>query len=176
MLPPETVAEKVVYDADDLDRLGLIGMLRGMMVGAAARSMEDIIENRLEKRKLDYERLHFQASRELGRKLYEERDVAYENLSKAKTYLEACRLHLKGIEPKPEYYATAVQLLEDTEQAIQDRFDNHWYEAEQSRILKDWENAAQHLKIILKLIPDREDERYEKASEKLIVVERYLKR
>ncbi len=72
MLPPETVPEKVVYDADDLDRLGLIGMLRGMMVGDAERSMDDIINNRLEKRKKDYERLHFQASRDLGRKLYEE--------------------------------------------------------------------------------------------------------
>lgn len=72
MLPPETVAEKVVFDADDLDRLGLMGMLRGMMVGDADQSMEDIIENRLEKRKRDYQKLHFQASRELGRKLYEE--------------------------------------------------------------------------------------------------------
>ena len=72
MLPPETVSEKVVYDADDLDRLGLMGMLRGMMVGGAERSMDDIINNRLEKRMKDYERLHFQASRDLGRKLYEE--------------------------------------------------------------------------------------------------------
>jgi uncharacterized protein len=72
MLPPETVAEKVVFDADDLDRLGLMGVLRGMMVGSADRSMEDIIENGLEKRKKDYQRLHFQASRELGRKSYEE--------------------------------------------------------------------------------------------------------
>ena len=72
MLPPETVSEKVVYDADDLDRLGLMGMLRGMMVGDAERSMDDIINNRLEKRMKDYERLHFQASRDLGRKLYEE--------------------------------------------------------------------------------------------------------
>lgn len=72
MLPPETVAERVVFDADDLDRLGLMGMLRGMIVGDVNRSMEDIIENRLKKRKKDYEMLHFQASRELGRKLYEE--------------------------------------------------------------------------------------------------------
>jgi uncharacterized protein len=72
MLPPETVAERVVFDADDLDRLGLIGMLRGMMVGDVDQSMEGIIENRLEKRKKDYERLHFQVSRELGRKSYEE--------------------------------------------------------------------------------------------------------
>jgi len=72
MLPPETIEEKVVFDADDLDRLGLIGMLRGMMVGAASRSMEDILENRLQKRKKDYDRLHFKASRELGRELYDE--------------------------------------------------------------------------------------------------------
>jgi len=72
MLLPETAAEKVVFDADDLDRLGLMGMLRGMMVGDVDQSMEDIIENRLEKRKKDYQKLHFQASRELGRKLYEE--------------------------------------------------------------------------------------------------------
>ena len=72
MLPPETDAEKVVYDADDLDRLGLMGMLRGMMVGGKELSMDDIINNRLEKRQKDYERLHFQVSRELGRELYEE--------------------------------------------------------------------------------------------------------
>ncbi|MFW6137849.1 MAG: HD domain-containing protein [Spirochaetota bacterium] len=72
MLPPQTTAEKVVFDADDLDRLGLMGMLRGMMVGAVNRSMEEIIDNRLQKRKKDYERLHFQASRELGQGLYQE--------------------------------------------------------------------------------------------------------
>lgn len=72
MLPPQTVVEKVVFDADDLDRLGLMGMLRGMMVGDVEWSMESIIENRLEKRKKDYQRLHFEASRELGHKLYQE--------------------------------------------------------------------------------------------------------
>jgi putative nucleotidyltransferase with HDIG domain len=72
MLPPETVAEKVVFDADDLDRLGILGMLRGMMVKNVDWSMQDIIENRLEKRKKDYQKLYFQASRELGQELYEE--------------------------------------------------------------------------------------------------------
>lgn len=72
MLPPKTISEKVVYDADDLDRLGLMGMLRGMMVGGKEWSMDDIINNRLEKRKKDFERLHFEVSRELGRELYEE--------------------------------------------------------------------------------------------------------
>lgn len=72
MLPPETVAEKVVFDADDLDRLGLLGMLRGMMVRNVDWSMQGIIQNRLEKRKKDYQKLYFQASRELGQELYEE--------------------------------------------------------------------------------------------------------
>jgi uncharacterized protein len=70
MLPPETIEEKIVYDADDLDRLGLMGMLRGIM--GKTGSIKDILEDRLQKRKKDFERLHFEASRELGRELYNE--------------------------------------------------------------------------------------------------------
>jgi len=96
MLPPETIAEKVVFDADDLDRLGLMGMLRGMMVGAVHRSMEDIIENRLEKRKKDYQRLNFQASQEIGRTLYEETlrliDIIQHSLKQR--YVKIARLNL----------------------------------------------------------------------------------
>jgi putative nucleotidyltransferase with HDIG domain len=96
MLPPETVAEKVVFDADDLDRLGLMGMLRGMMVGAVSRSMEDIIENRLQKRKKDYERLHFKASRELGRELYDEtlKLIEFIKNSLDQRYLKISKLNL----------------------------------------------------------------------------------
>lgn len=70
MLPPETTEEKIVFDADDLDRLGLMGMLRGIM--GKSGSIREILENRLEKRKNDYSRLHFKASEELGRELYKE--------------------------------------------------------------------------------------------------------
>ncbi|MBN1798090.1 MAG: HD domain-containing protein [Spirochaetales bacterium] len=70
MLPPETTAEKIVFDADALDRLGLMGMLRGIM--GKAGSIKDIIENRMEKRKKDFARLHFKESKELGRALYKE--------------------------------------------------------------------------------------------------------
>ncbi len=70
MLPPETTEEKIVFDADALDRLGLMGMLRGIM--GKAGSIKDIIENRMEKRKKDFARLHFKESKELGRALYKE--------------------------------------------------------------------------------------------------------
>jgi putative nucleotidyltransferase with HDIG domain len=70
MLPPETTEEKIVFDADALDRLGLMGMLRGIM--GKSGSIKDILENRLEKRKKDFDVLHFAESRELGRALYQE--------------------------------------------------------------------------------------------------------
>jgi len=96
MLPPETVIEKIVFDADDLDRLGLMGMLRGMMVGDVDLSMENIINNRLKKRKKDYQRLHFQASRELGRTLYDETLQLIDFIQKSlnQRYLKITKLNL----------------------------------------------------------------------------------
>ena len=70
MLPPETTEEKIVFDADDLDRLCLMGMLRGIM--GKSGSIKDIIENRMEKRKMDFAKLHFKESKELGRAMYKE--------------------------------------------------------------------------------------------------------
>jgi uncharacterized protein len=70
MLPPITIEEKIVFDADALDRLGLMGMLRGIM--GKAGSIREILEDRLEKRKMDFSKLHFKESQELGRALYKE--------------------------------------------------------------------------------------------------------
>ncbi|MHA1167921.1 MAG: HD domain-containing protein [Candidatus Hodarchaeales archaeon] len=64
MIPPDTPEEKVVFDADTLDRLGLMGLLRGFI--GKEGSMQDILEKYLERRKLDYEKLHYDVSRELG--------------------------------------------------------------------------------------------------------------
>lgn len=64
MIPPETPEEKVVFDADTLDRLGIMGLLRGFI--GKEGSMQDILETYLERRQLDYEKLHYDVSRELG--------------------------------------------------------------------------------------------------------------
>jgi len=65
-------------------------------VGAVHRSMEDIIENRLKKRKKDYQRLNFQASQEIGRALYEETlkliDIIQHSLKQR--YVKIARLNL----------------------------------------------------------------------------------
>ncbi|MBD3350726.1 MAG: HD domain-containing protein [Candidatus Lokiarchaeota archaeon] len=64
MIPPETTVEKVIFDADCLDRLGLMGLIRGF-VGKTG-SMEEILSTYLVKREKDYATLHFEISKELG--------------------------------------------------------------------------------------------------------------
>ncbi|HET9947561.1 MAG TPA: HD domain-containing protein, partial [Longimicrobiales bacterium] len=69
-VPPETPEERIVYDADALDRLGIIGMLRGLT--GKRGSTEHIIEDRIQKRLGDYDRLHFDVSRRMGEDLHAE--------------------------------------------------------------------------------------------------------
>lgn len=68
-MPPETMEEKIVYDADTLDRFGWIGILRGIM--GKTGSIEDIIEKVIAKRSKDYELLIFEESKEIGKEAHE---------------------------------------------------------------------------------------------------------
>ena len=63
-MPPITPEEKVVYDADTLDRLGLMGLLRGFI--GKEGSMQEILETYLNSRQSDYDKLNYEYSRELG--------------------------------------------------------------------------------------------------------------
>ena len=67
-IPPETVEERIVFDADALDRLGIMGMIRGLI--GKRGSTEFIIEDRIAKRLGDYGRLHFEVSRRIGEALH----------------------------------------------------------------------------------------------------------
>jgi len=69
-IPPQTIEEKIVYDADTLDRFGWIGLLRGIL--GKRGSLEEIIEMVIAKRSQDYDKLIFEESREIGRKAHEE--------------------------------------------------------------------------------------------------------
>ncbi len=63
-IPPITPEEKVVSDADTLDRLGLMGLLRGFI--GKEGSMQEILEKYLISRQSDYDKLNYEYSRELG--------------------------------------------------------------------------------------------------------------
>jgi uncharacterized protein len=67
MISPKSVEEKIIYDADALDRLGLMGMLRGIM--GKSGSIESILTDRMQKRAGDYDNLYFEESQRIGEQL-----------------------------------------------------------------------------------------------------------
>ncbi len=68
MIPPASTEEKVVCDADGIERLGIMGMIRGIM--GKKGSMEFIIKDRIRKRLQDYDKLFFEESKEMAEPLY----------------------------------------------------------------------------------------------------------
>jgi uncharacterized protein len=92
MIPPETTMEKIVYDADALDRLGLMGMLRGIM--GKQGSTEAILEDRIQKRLGDFGKLHFEASRKIGEALHQE---TVDVVSRFRSMLSSLELELAAI-------------------------------------------------------------------------------
>jgi hypothetical protein len=110
----------------------------------------------------------------LGKRLYDERDVRYENLSLANRAFRDCELYLETIEPKPDFYGEALSRKADGERELQKRYDDVWFMAERAVKLRDWKESAQHLRIVIEMIPDRSDERNQNAYKKLVDVERRL--
>ncbi|MHA1856436.1 MAG: HD domain-containing protein [Promethearchaeota archaeon] len=76
MIPPETNEEKIVYDADTMDRLGLMGLLRGFI--GKEGSMGDILNKYMDKRLDDYSKLHFDVSKRIGDAKNQEMEVFIE--------------------------------------------------------------------------------------------------
>lgn len=80
-IPPEAMEECVVFDADALDRLGVMGMLRGLM--GKRGSTEYIIEDRIQKRLGDYDRLHLDVSKRMGEVLHRDTVSVVERFRRA---------------------------------------------------------------------------------------------
>ena len=112
----------------------------------------------------------------LGQKLFAEREVRYENLSRAIRAFEEAQWYLETIEPKPDYYPTAVSGLAESQRQLQQRVEDARFQADRAVKLRDWENAARQLRMICELVPDRGDERHGEAQRQLLDVERRLKR
>jgi hypothetical protein len=110
-----------------------------------------------------------------GRKLFEEREVRYENLYESIRQFKLAQWYLETIEPKPDFYTQAVTGLEDSERALNERYQDYLFRADRAVKLGDWQVAADNLKIILRLVPDRNDERHEDAQKQLLSVERRLR-
>ncbi|MEA3344916.1 MAG: HD domain-containing protein [Chloroflexota bacterium] len=92
-LPPETVEEKIVWDADGLEALGLIGMLRGIIGGRG--SIEDILTARIRYGTKYFDHLCFEETRRIGEKLQEQTEMVVQRFQEA---LEARKEQIEELE------------------------------------------------------------------------------
>ena len=67
---PQTPEEKVVFDADTIERLGFIGVVRTLM--GKSGTIDDIIDTCVHKRLHDYQKLHYPVSKRMSKKAYKE--------------------------------------------------------------------------------------------------------
>jgi hypothetical protein len=111
----------------------------------------------------------------LGRKLYEERNTPkHDNLWNAIKAFTEVEIYLESVEPKPDFFADALTTLATCREDLKKRVDDRDFSAQQNIKLREWEEAARNLKIILETVPDRTDERHAKANKELLSVERNL--
>ena len=110
----------------------------------------------------------------LGKKLYDEREVRYENLASAIRAFKEAELYLETIEPKPDFYGDALSRRTDCERELQKRYDDIRFMAERAVKLQDWKEAERQLRIVIEMIPDRSDDRNRIANKTLVDVERHL--
>lgn len=107
----------------------------------------------------------------LGRKHYDEREVKYGNLAEGIRNLNKVRIDLETVDPKPDYYANAMALLRRCELELEKRYNDQNFRAEHSMQLSEWGKAADELRILLEMIPNRSDPRNREARRKLLEAE-----
>lgn len=112
----------------------------------------------------------------VGQKLYNEKEIRYENLALAIRAFTDVESLLETIEPKPEYYAQAIAIRGECRQLLQKQYDNFMFNAERAMKLRDWRTAADNYQILLQILNDPSDERYEEVDQKLMTAQRYIKR
>jgi hypothetical protein len=112
----------------------------------------------------------------LGRKLYDERQIKYGNLFEAIRKFQEVEWLLETVEPKPDFYADALSGITTSQQELQETYEAHKFRSERAIRLRQWEDAATELRIIMDLVPDRSDPRHEDARKKLLDISNRLDR
>ncbi|MBN1670003.1 MAG: FHA domain-containing protein [Kiritimatiellae bacterium] len=111
-----------------------------------------------------------------GQKLFGERDVEHGNLFKAIQAYESADMYLEMIDPKPDFYKEVVFGREESKRELEKKYQQYRFAADRAAGLKDWEEAARNLRVLLQLIPLRTDERHKAVQDELFDIERRLGR
>lgn len=112
---------------------------------------------------------------EVGQTRYAERDVRNANLAAAIGLFEETMLYLNTFEPKPELFEQADRLLEQAKAEQDRRYEDYMFNVDNHMQLRQWDEAQRYLRILIELIPDRDDERYDEIERKLNNVEQRLR-
>ncbi|MCX7590004.1 MAG: hypothetical protein N2255_00080, partial [Kiritimatiellae bacterium] len=109
-----------------------------------------------------------------GRRLYDEREVRYGNLAAAIRSLNEAEWYLETIEPKPSFYGDILATRSECERLLDDKYNEQNFRAERAIRVRDWNQAAKELRILLDMIPDPNDRRHADARRRLLDVESHL--
>lgn len=112
----------------------------------------------------------------LGTKLFEEREIKYGNLAAAIRSLNEATWYLETVDPKPAFYAKAIAAATDCKKELEQKYNDAIFKVERSVNMRQWEDAARDLRMILELIPDRADNRNVDARRRLLDVESRLEK
>ncbi len=106
-----------------------------------------------------------------GKKLSAEREIAPGNLAAAISSLNEAEWLLESVEPKPAFYPDILAVRREAIETLNVRYEEINFRAERAMRLRDWDNAAAELRLLLDILPDREDPRHNAARKQLIEVE-----
>lgn len=112
---------------------------------------------------------------QVARKNCDERDIRYGNLAAGIQGYREAEFYLDTVDPKPEFYAEIVSGLEQARKELDNRYEQQRFRADRAINLQDWSAAAQELRVLCELIPDRADDRHKEATRKLLDVETRLR-
>jgi hypothetical protein len=107
----------------------------------------------------------------LGKKLDAERLISLGNLSGAIRSFKESEWYLETVEVKPDYYTEMLEARSECEAALAKRYEEQNFQAERAMRLREWAAAAEELRALLDIIPDREDTRHIETRKKLVEVE-----
>lgn len=106
-----------------------------------------------------------------GKKLASEREIAPGNLAAAISSLNEAEWLLESVEAKPAFFADILSVRREAIEALNARYEEINFRAERAFRLRDWETASAELRMLLDVIPDREDSRHGAARKQLIEVD-----
>lgn len=176
----ETDYDLVVIPGADVHRIRVLNRAEPEEFRDAREKIETFVRNELGLWAIEFstEQLQQMANDALllGHRLMQERDIQAGNLYEATKNFRECENLLETVEPKPDFYEDALRERRECEEMLDARYKELNFNADRAIKLKEWQEAAEDLRALMQLIPDRADPRNRDAERRLLDVENRLRK